>query len=209
MRNSWKDEVFTVRPLGESRIWRTESARYPEYARLLLAELLPLVAEIKAQWPPGVGPLCGGDIGHPELWPMTRRRDMLSDSIRIFTAMSVESFLNFYGMVRLGKDPFDSFIERLSLPEKLKALLKICDDVSADRCGKIVTTVAKIAQRRNELVHPKATEIVGEISQAEKDANAIPIPGAAIEAVEDMTTFYHQWIELAPESKFLLPDDEQ
>lgn len=209
MSDSWKNEAFTVRPLGESRMWRTESARYPEYARLLLAELLQLVAEIKAQWPPSVGPLRRGDIGDLELWPMVRRRDMLSDSIRIFTAMSVESFLNFYGVVRLGQEPFDSFIERLSQPKKLKALLKICNDVSADQCGEIVTTVIKIAQRRNDLVHPKATEIVGEISQAEKDANAIPIPGAATEAIEDMVTFYRQWIELVPETKFLLPDDEQ
>lgn len=145
MSDKWKSETFAVRPLGEARIWRTESARYPDYARLLLAELFQLVAEIKVQWPPGVGPLRRGDVGHPELWIMVRRRDMLSDSIRIFTAMSVESFLNFYGVVRLGQGPFDSSIERLSLPKKLKALLKICDDVSADRLAEILETVTKIS----------------------------------------------------------------
>ena len=205
----WKSECFSVRPLGETRSWRTESSRYPEYSRMLLAELIELTAEIKAAWPPGAQTLKSGDVGHAELWEKARRRDMLSDSVRIFTAMAVESFLNFYGVVRLGQVPFDSFIERLSPFQKLQALLKICHGAAIDHSSAISQTVTKIAARRNSLVHPKATEVVGASTQADKDADAIPIPGAAIEAVEDMTVFYRQFVDLVPEADFLLPDAEQ
>lgn len=205
----WQGQQFSIRPLGETRAWRTESSRYPEYSRLLLAELIELTAEIQAEWPPGAQSLRSGDHGHAELWKKVRRRDMLSDSVRIFTAMAVESFLNFYGVVRLGQTPFDSFIERLSPYKKLEALLQICDGVTINQSLPIAETVNKIAQRRNDLVHPKAKEVIGERAQADIDADAIPIPGAAIEAVADMTAFYSQLIELIPDVKFLLPDDEQ
>jgi hypothetical protein len=205
----WQKEQFSVRPLGETRTWLTESSRYPEYSRMLLDELIKLTAEIKAEWPLGAGSLHSGDVGHAELWKKVRRRDLLSDSVRIFTAMAVESFLNFYGVVRLGQTPFDLYIERLSQPKKLQALLEICDGISANRCLAITAIVSKIAQRRNDLVHPKAREVVCEITQADKDADSTPIPGAALEAVQDMVTFYQQWTSLVPDSKFLLPDTEQ
>jgi hypothetical protein len=180
---------------------------------MLLAELIVLMAEIDAEWPEGGGTLRCGDIGHAELWEKVRRRDLLSDSVRIFTAMAVESFLNFYGVVRLGQNAFDSFIERLSQPRKLQALLKICHRINFHESSAITGTVRKIAQRRNNLVHPKATEVTGDLTKADKDkdkdVDSIPIPGAAVEAVTDMTTFYQQWVSLIPESKFLLPDAEQ
>jgi len=176
---------------------------------MLLDELVNLAAEIQAEWPPGVRSLRSDDVGHAQLWKKVRRRDLLSDSVRIFTAMAVESFLNFYGVVRLGQAPFDLYIERLSQSEKLQALLEICHGIGTNQSLAITGTVSKIAQRRNDLVHPKAKEVVGEITQADKDADSIPIPGAAIEAVQDMATFYHQWTSLVPDSKFLLPDTEQ
>jgi hypothetical protein len=197
----WQNEQFMVRPLGETRTWRTESSRYPEYSRMLLDELIKLTAEIQAEWPPGAGSLRSGDVGHAELWKKVRRRDLLSDSVRIFTAMSVESFLNLYGVVRLGQTPFDVFVERLSQPKKLQALLDICHGIRVDQGSAITRTVIKIAQRRNDLVHPKVKEVVGEITQTDKDT--------AIEAVQDMATFYQQWTRLVPDSKFLLPDSEQ
>jgi hypothetical protein len=205
----WEKQQFEVRPLGESRTWYTDSSRYPEYSRMLLAELIKLMVEIEAEWPEGGGTLRCDDIGHAELWGKVRRRDLLSDSVRIFTAMAVESFLNFYGVVRLGQDSFDSFIERLSQPRKLQALLKICHGINFHESSAITGTVRKIAQRRNDLVHPKVKEVTGDLAEADKDADSIPIPGAAVEAVTDMTTFYQQWVGLIPESKFLLPDAEQ
>ena len=205
----WQKQKFTVRALGETRTWHTESSRYPEYSRMLLDELIELADEIKAEWPPGAKTLRSGDVGHAELWKKVRHRDLLSDSVRIFTAMAVEAFLNFYGVVRLGQDVFDLFIERLSQPKKLQALLEICHGIKGDQNSAITETVFKIAQRRNDLVHPKAKEVIGELTQAEKDADSIPIPGAAIEAIADMAMFYQQWSSLVPESKFLLPDAEQ
>ena len=205
----WQSQRFALRPLGETRTWLTESSRYPEYSRMLLDELMRLTAEIKTEWPSGGGSIRSGDVGHAELWRKVRRRDLLSDSVRIFTAMAVESFLNFYGVVRLGQTPFDSFIERLSQPKKVQALLKICHGIDTNQSLAITRTVTKIAERRNDLVHPKAKEVVVEISEAHKDADATPIPDAAIEAVQDMSTFYQQWTSLVPESEFLLPDEEQ
>lgn len=205
----WQNQQFSVRPLGETRTWFTESSRYPEYSRMLLEELIRLTAEIKAEWPSDGGSIRSGDVGHAELWRKVRRRDLLSDSVRIFTAMAVESFLNFYGVVRLGQTPFDSFIERLSQPKKVQALLKICHGIDTNQSLAITRTVNNIAERRNNLVHPKAKEVVADISEADKDADATPIPGAAIEAVQDMSTFYQQWTSLVPESEFLLPDEER
>lgn len=206
---NWEHHKFEVRQIGETRSWRTESSRYPEYSRMLLAELIELAAQIQAEWPPGVKSLKAGDVGHSELWGKVRRRDMLSDSVRIFTALSVESFLNFYGVARLGQAQFDSWLEKLGPATKLGALLRICDGITVDRDMPISKNVYKIAMRRNALVHPSTTEVLGDLAQANKDADAIPIPGAAIEAVEDMASFYRQFVELVPDAQIFLPDEER
>ena len=50
----------------------------------------------------------------------------LSDSAVLFAAMAVESFLNFYGVVRLGEDFYSRNYERLGILQKLAAIVATC-----------------------------------------------------------------------------------
>jgi hypothetical protein len=59
-----------------------------------------------------------------------RKRDLLSDAVKIFSAMAVGAFLNYYGVVRLGEDECASHFERLGLVPKLRTLLLVCDFLS-------------------------------------------------------------------------------
>ena len=47
--------------------------------------------------------------------PKRGERDALADSIVLFSAMAVEAFINYYGVVRLGEQQFNAHFERLRL----------------------------------------------------------------------------------------------
>ncbi len=65
---------------------------------------------------------------------MAARENMqiLSVSVEIFCCMSVEAFLNFYGVVRLGEEFFKRNYERLGITQKLEALLATCQGVKGE-----------------------------------------------------------------------------
>jgi hypothetical protein len=87
---------------------------------------------------------------------MIDERDQLSDSIRVYAAMAVEGFLNWYGVLRLGEAVFNEHFERLSLVTKAKTLLLVCDSLTLTRDDPLLAVMDKVAQSRNALVHPKA-----------------------------------------------------
>ena len=53
--------------------------------------------------------------------------------VRIYAAMAVEGFLNFYGVLRLGQNVFDEHFERLGLVPKVRALLLVCDQLDVSQ----------------------------------------------------------------------------
>ena len=82
----------------------------------------------------------------------------LADIVIVFSCMAVESFLNGYGVTRLGEAFYVQYYERLSIHQKLAALLATCDGILVDKSDEIVTTVRRLFDRRNRLVHPKTRE---------------------------------------------------
>jgi len=116
--------------------------------------------------------------------------------LTLYAAMSVEGFLNFYGVLRLGQRAFDEHFERLGLVPKLRALLLVCDHLDVSRSDPLVLLLDNVAQGRNALVHPKAREVVGDLATHERASTKIP--EVAREAVANMESFFEQFIHAVP-----------
>ncbi len=85
----------------------------------------------------------------PELHRLCRKRDRLSDSIMLFAAMTVEAFINFYGVYRLGEEQFKRHVERLPIERKMQLLLLICDGLEVDKGDRLIIALKAVAERRN------------------------------------------------------------
>jgi hypothetical protein len=200
------DIKFDLRPHHQNGTWQTESARFAENARTQLAELVDISTQIKKKWPDGTKSLFPGDEGHSALWSETRKRDLLSDCVKIFSAMAVEGLLNFYGVVRLGQAKFDEHFEKMGPVKKVKALLLVCESIILDDESELVRLVFKISGRRNLLVHANTREM--QAPTLDSDKNWKTIPGQAVEAVSDMSDFFRAFMDAVPAAAHLLPDDE-
>lgn len=190
---------FQLRPHFVNGLWETNDGRYREYAHELLGELERLCLEVKNGWPESEGAAIRDQSVSPELWNMCHIRDRLSDTTRIYAAMAVEGYLNFYGVLRLGQEVFDEHFERLGLVPKLRQLLLICDDLDVAKNDSIVLALDALARSRNSLVHPKTREISGEPSKYQRSST--PIPDTAREAVANMEEFFTQFVLAVPLSK--------
>ncbi len=196
--------AFTLRPHEATGSWASDDRRHAESARQLLTELETVCEEVLNRWPlPHGQTVWNAEAEFPEFYALVRKRDRLCDSVRIFAAMAVEGFLNYYGVVRLGEEAFNTHFERMGLIPKLRALLLVCDSVSVSASDPLVRLLEQVAKGRNALVHPKAKEFPGYIPA--EDRPGVPIPGAARQAVEDMDSFFDEFVTLVPASKHLAP----
>jgi hypothetical protein len=190
---------FKLRPHVVTGQWVTKDARYREYAHELLSELEALCAELKIKYPPKKDTTIQNEKEYPtEYIKLLHLRDRTSDSVRLYAAMSVEGFLNFYGVLRLGQKVFDEHFERLGLIPKLKSLLLLCDALKVDEKDSLVVLLIKIAESRNNLVHPKTKEI--DHTHKTDPKNVIEIPKKAQQAVENMEAFFEKFALAVPEA---------
>lgn len=183
--------------------WRSDDRRFYECAHLQLKELEQVALEVKQEWPLPLDETVRNGDDHPELFALVRRRDMLSNSVIIFSAMAVEAFLNYYGVVRLGNQQYLDNFERLPSISKLKILLLVCDSIALPDADRSVTLLRRIAKRRNHLVHPKAKELPCYMP-AEKRPY-VEIPEYAQKAVQDMDNFFKEFIAIVPAAAHLVP----
>jgi hypothetical protein len=172
-------------------------------ARESLAELEAVATEVNEKWPVPLGETVKDPTKHPELEKLAFKRDFLSDSVLIFSAMAVEGFLNFYGVVRLGEVEYKRNFERLSLDRKLRALLLFCDSIALDDTDPLIEVLTNLAKMRNSLVHPKTREVTGYLPAESRDG--MRVPDAACQAVTNMDTFFKQFLIAVPEAKHLVP----
>lgn len=194
---------FSVRNHDALGYWLSDDRRFADAARLQLKELEAIVEQVKAEWPiPASETLSYGE-NYPGLWALVRKRDLQSDSVKIFSAMAVEGFLNYYGVVRLGEAEFNAHFERLGLIPKIRALLLVCDSLSVTESDPLIKALNRIAQRRNALVHPKAKELSGYLPAAERGGSSVP--EAAREAVADMEEFFREFVVAVPNASHLVP----
>lgn len=197
---------FSVRPHATAGAWTTDDCRHAESARQLLAEAEAVCGEVNAAWPlPLNETVKDAEADHPALYDLVRKRDRLCDAVRIFSAMAVEGFLNYYGVVRLGEEEFNAHFERMGIVPKLRALLLVCDSVSVASSDPLVKALEKVANGRNALVHPKAKELPGYVPAEERPG--VPIPKAAQDAVQAMDEFFREFVALVPASAHLVPPE--
>ena len=122
-------QQFKLRPHDPEGVWESNDGRYRTYAHQILAEHVSLCDEVLKKWPIDAGAAITDPHAYPEISELGRRRDQTADTVRIYAAMAVEGYLNFYGVLRLGQDVFDEHFERLGLVPKLRALLLTCDQL--------------------------------------------------------------------------------
>jgi hypothetical protein len=125
-------------------------------------------------------------------WEAADEIHALSDSVVIFAAMAVESFLNLYGVIRLGEQVYAQRYERLGPVQKLSAILATCCATQLGPQDEISAVVARLFARRNALVHPKTHEVGPD--QQELLPGGTPLLPAARAAVEDMHRFHELFL---------------
>lgn len=196
--------AFSLRPHNVIGAWTSDDRRHVESAEQLLLELEEVAAQVVEQWPLPIGETVrNAEADHPDLYALTRRRDRISDSVRLFSALAVEGFLNYYGVVRLGEEAFNAHFERLGLVPKLRALLLVCDSMAISSDDSLCRLLSQLANARNSLAHPKAKEYSGYVPAEERPG--VAIPQAARDSVFTMRSFFEQFVLLIPESKHLVP----
>jgi hypothetical protein len=196
--NQGMRQPFHVLPHDRGGMWESNDGKYRSHARELLQELEMLCVEVQNQWPSEAGPAIENPELYPDLWRLCRLRDRTSDSVRIYSAMAIEGFLNFYGVLRLDHLVYDEHFERLGLIPKLRKLLLVCDNLNIPKTDPLCTLANDVAQSRNSLVHPKALEVKTEPSKHIRSGTKVP--DAAREAVAAMEEFFQRFASTIPES---------
>lgn len=191
-----------IQPISIRGSWRTDFGRHFESAYHSLVELRSLQAELDASRPPGSPKRLASEEITPEVYRAYRRRDRLATSVVIFSAMSVEAYLNFYGVVRVGEDLYQRQFERMSFDRKLEVLLFVCNGLAVEKGDPIADTIRRVADRRNALVHPKTREAGS--PAGERLAEGIAMPHAAEEAFRDCEKFFELFQETVPEARLHL-----
>ena len=194
--------TYRVRPFFVDSGFEVNDRRYLQNAHVLLAELEDIVVRVNRDWPKELGEAITPKDTTPEHSRLARRRDLVSDSVKLFATMSVEAFVNFYGVYRLGED-YDDSLEKRGLLSKVKALLQICDQVPVADSDPIARLTVRVAKRRSVLVHPKTKEIPS--GTIREKGNGDPIPGGAREAVSDAVAFFVELGRMVPKAKHQLP----
>jgi hypothetical protein len=197
--------TYKVRPFEQTAAWSSDRRRYLEYVEHLLEELLPTAAGVLSAWPPGAPPALPISEMPPALHRLCRKRDRLSDSVMLFAAMAVEAFINFYGVYRLGEQQFNRHVERLPLERKVQLLLLVCDRIEVDKDDRLLMALKAVAERRNQLAHPKAKQVPRDQPAADRTGN--PIPDTAQKQIQAMREFFTEFGRLVPRSRHVLPVD--
>ena len=191
-------QKFDLRPHDPEGVWESNDGRYRTYAHQLLAEHVALCDEVLQKRPGDVGAAITNPNAYPEITALGRRRDQTADTVRIYAAMAVEGYLNFYGVLRLGNDVFAEYFERLGLVPKLRTLLLTCDQLNLPKSDPLVLALDRVARSRNALVHPKTREVVGDLSQHKRTAT--PAPETARSAVNNMEAFFEAFVQAVPQA---------
>lgn len=117
-----------------------------------------------------------------------------ADAAVLVSAMAVESFLNFYGVVRLGQDFHQRYLERTGAVPKLALLVAINRQQLLGADDEIVKVADEIFSARNALAHPKTRE-----TPASQGRHSLTLPEEqATFAVERMRRFFELFEALDP-----------
>jgi hypothetical protein len=79
-------------------------------------------------------------------------------SCHLYACMSLEGFLNLYGVRRLGETFYQKNLERLGITEKLALIGVFCAQWDIDEHADMAKDFRELFDARNRLVHPKTKE---------------------------------------------------
>jgi hypothetical protein len=147
-------EVF---PYNRSGTWERPTG-YRAVAHDALFALKQAVdvrhAIIAPSWPHAtMAPRDGIEPGRPLEHPL-----FFAEVVVIYSLMSVEGFLNDYGVKRLTERYFGDHLERLPAGKKLQRLVDICLRTKLSDTHPCVVAARQLSMLRNSLVHPKTSE---------------------------------------------------
>lgn len=192
-------ESFQVYPHDRVGTFESNYFRYREYAHQMLGELEDLADQVKNSWPSQHESSITSPSNFPELRELSRKRDRASDTTRIYAAMAIEGFLNFYGVLRLGDSVYEDLFERLGVIPKIRKLLLVCDKIHISSNHGLCKFASSVAESRNELVHPQAKEVDNETDLRARSYTEIP--QEARKSVDRMEAFFAEFVNLVPEAK--------
>ena len=125
---------------------------------------------------------------------------MHAEAAIMFAALSIEAFLNLYGVMRFEEDFYERQFERLGPRAKVAAIVVACLSRVLDDSDELLQIVGRIASARNDLAHPKAREI--------RDGRVLSEPPPPYErarqAVADAERFFALFVGLDPDAESLV-----
>ena len=186
-----------------SAAWRTNHRKFYDYAIRLSIDLVPAAEAVLQVWPDGAQDALPLEQQPQGLHELCLKRNILSDSTKLFAAIAVEAFINFYGTVQLGSAHFTRTIERKPLDQKLLRLLHECDGIELPHDDELLKALSEVTSRRNALAHPKSIDT--DPNEPPEARCGPPIPEDALHSVEAMRRFFHRFIELIPDARPLIP----
>ncbi|HNW89612.1 MAG TPA: hypothetical protein PKN48_08100 [Bacteroidales bacterium] len=120
----------------------------------------------------------------------------------IFSAMTLESYINYYGSQKLPKNYFEKHLDNLDLKSKWIVLPRLITGQEIDLGGKAFALFSELISLRNKLVHDKY-KIIKESLPEEKDSLWETDAYSSIECVKLMinelkkidNSVFTEWIE--------------
>lgn len=149
----------TVESFSCEGAWLTGHSSYFEAASEFLEIANNAADEYKGQWKTLLEE--HGDDGYVNylLIPLDNKIRRYAIASEIYCCVSIEAFVNFYGIRRLGEEFYKSNYERLTITAKISALIATCEGKLIPKHHPLLKSAKKLFDIRNQLVHPKATEI--------------------------------------------------
>ena len=98
------------------------------------------------------------DVVYHELREEYAELERLEAAGFINAVFTVEAFINFYGVKKLGEDYYKRNIERLNLESKVSLIIALCFQVEVAPDDEIYRIVKYMREDRNHFAHPKTKE---------------------------------------------------
>lgn len=117
-------------------------------------------------------------------------------STHLFACMTIEAFLNHYGVKRLGEAYYKRNIERVGITEKLSILILACLGSVIKNDVELIKKTRALFDARNRLVHPKSREM--DFGNLHQYASSHPRDLPIIDCVDDMEYVLSELSKLDP-----------
>ena len=167
-------------------------------AKYLHGRLMKIVPERKKEADniKKLGPL------HISFFPYQEDIQSYVQATHIFSCMTVEATINFYGVYRLGEKLFERNYERLSIQKKMELLLATCDGLVLGDNDEIINIIKNLVKTRNSIVHPFVEEDGegdGPISMKGHIRQKARLIDSAENSIKNMERFIDLFGKLVPE----------